>query len=175
MENYNTNSLLIQNVWRQKQSKYRAYFFGNMYLSSIQHGIQAAHVVTTMLTSYNDDTPERTVLLEWATQHMTKDLRVGGYQSTLNTIYEILKKTCPVIGVPFCKFHEEQDALNGALTSVGVVLDTNLLDSTGNTFVGQSIPQLLQSADFELRGDGLSSMEAYDILAALVKSCRRAS
>lgn len=175
MENYNTDGILIQNVWRQNKSKYRAYFFGNMYLSGIQHGIQAAHVVTKMMTTYNDDTPERTVILEWATECMTKDLRVGGYQSTLNTIHEILSKTCPVIGVPFSKFHEETDALNGALTSVGVILDANMIQNGNSTFIGRSIPELLEIANYELRGDGLSAMEAYAILSALVKTCRRAS
>lgn len=175
MENYNTDGLLIQNVWKPTTPKYRAYFFGNMYLSGIQHGIQAAHVVTRMMTTYNDDTPERTVMLEWATESMTKDLRVGGFQSTLQSIHEILSKTCPVIGVPFTLFHEEQNALNGALTSVGVVLDTNRLDSAGTSFVGYSIPQLLDAVNYELRGDGLSAMEANAMLAGLVKACRRAS
>ena len=45
----------------------RAYFWGNMYLSSIQQGIQAAHVVTEMFAKYvdNEFRAERD-LREWA-------------------------------------------------------------------------------------------------------------
>lgn len=160
----------------------RAYFFGNMYLSQIQHGIQAAHVVTTMFTKYEPKAAqgqclcasvsnESEVLHEWAHNHMTKDLRVGGYQSNLYKIYALLEIVCPIIGVPFSKFQEEQDALNGALTSVGVIFDRN---KGYSAFTNMSLDQLTLTVNYELRGDGLSEMECYGILNAIVESCRRA-
>lgn len=36
-------------------TEYRAYFFGNMYLSQIQQGIQAAHVVAEMSMAYKKE------------------------------------------------------------------------------------------------------------------------
>ena len=37
----------------------RAYFFGNMYLSSIQQGIQAAHCLGEMFLKYDADKVHR--------------------------------------------------------------------------------------------------------------------
>lgn len=115
---------------------YRAYFFGNMYLSQIQHGIQAAHVVTKLFAKYpwsanhlNDTLYPCDILYAWATDDVTKILLNGGYQSNLHKVYQILEIVCPILGLPFEKFHEETDALNGALTSVGVVIDCEVLDA----------------------------------------------
>ena len=53
---------------------------------------------------------------------MTKILLNGGYQSNLADIHRIFEIVCPKLGLPFSKFHEEEAALNGALTSVGIVV-----------------------------------------------------
>lgn len=116
--------------------QYRAYFFGNMYLSQIQHGIQAAHVVTKLFVKYtwahnnlNDTLYPSDILYAWAADDVTKILLNGGYQSNLYKVYQILEIICPILNLPFEKFHEETDALNGALTSVGVVIDCDVLDA----------------------------------------------
>lgn len=102
----------------------RAYFFGNMYISPIQHGIQAAHVVTKLFQKYGRDHDSKAadVLYDWADVGVTKILLNGGYQSNLENIHSILEILCPVLELPYAKFHEEEAALNGALTSVGVVV-----------------------------------------------------
>lgn len=105
------------------KTKLRAYFFGNMYISPIQHGIQAAHVVTKMAARYcNNYEATGDVFFDWADVGVTKILLNGGYHSNLEAVYAILEYLCPPLGLPFGKFHEEVDALNGALTSVGVVV-----------------------------------------------------
>lgn len=110
-------------------TKLRAYFMGNMYLSQIQQGIQAAHVVTKMFVEYRPDYKRRSekltpgdILHCWGGSGVTKILLNGGYQSNLADVYAIFETICPVLGLPFAKFHEEEAALNGALTSVGVVV-----------------------------------------------------
>lgn len=117
------------------ETQYRGYFFGNMYLSPIAHGIQAAHVVTKLFVKYpwsyndlNSTIYECDVLYAWGDEHVTKILLNGGYQSNLQTIYDIFEIVCPVLKLPYAKFHEEVDALNGALTSVGVIVDINALE-----------------------------------------------
>jgi len=67
----------------------RAYFFGNMYLSSIQQGIQAAHVVTEMFTKYPIDHEciKFDDLNDWANNHKTMILLNGGYGENL---YDLL-------------------------------------------------------------------------------------
>lgn len=102
----------------------RAYFIGNMYLSSIQQGIQAAHVVADMATHYlyrEADSVESSVFREWATEHKTMILLNGGYQSDLIELYDFIRKA-ENNPFPFEMFREERDALNGAMTSVGIVL-----------------------------------------------------
>lgn len=105
-------------------TKLRAYFFGNMYLSPIQQGIQAAHVVTKLFARFPtlQYGPAFFTLHAWANEGVTKILLNGGYQSNLAVIYDVLETLCPALELPFAKFHEEQDALNGALTSVGVIV-----------------------------------------------------
>jgi hypothetical protein len=101
--------------------KMRAYFFGNMYLSSIQQGIQAAHVLGEMFIKYTQpDDMETEMLHEWAKNHKTMILLNGGYSESIRDLYEFLKSS--ENPYPFADFHEGQDALDGALTSVGIVL-----------------------------------------------------
>jgi hypothetical protein len=109
---------------------HRAYFFGNMYISPIQHGIQAAHVVTKMFARYGRDheSPAADVLYDWADVGVTKILLNGGYQSNLADVHSIFEIVCPRLGIPYAKFHEEEAALNGALTSVGVVVPVEIYE-----------------------------------------------
>lgn len=104
-------------------TKLRAYFFGNMYLSQIQQGIQAAHVVTKMFVTFHQShTFESIALHRWGNDGVTKILLNGGYQSSLADVHAVFEIIAPRLGLPFAKFHEEEAALNGALTSVGIVV-----------------------------------------------------
>lgn len=144
-----------------------------MYLSPIQHGIQASHVVTKLFAKYQNidqETTESNVLYDWAKKHVTKDLRVGGYQSNLQKIYDILEIICPIVGLPFEKFHEEQDALNGALTSVGFIMDLNYV--TAHSLSGVDIDTLLKISKYELHE--YNKDLAYAVLSEVVSKCRRA-
>ena len=71
----------------------RAYFFGNMYLSSIQQGIQAAHVVGELFTSYSESRTNAMseggkLLWEWACDHKTMILLNGGYSENIHRLCE---------------------------------------------------------------------------------------
>jgi len=102
----------------------RAYFFGNMYLSSIQQGIQAAHVTHELFTKYMTGEQEEggpaEYLWEWATNHKTMILLNGGYAEALEDLHAFFES--PTNPYPYAWFHEEKASLNGALTSVGIVL-----------------------------------------------------
>jgi len=103
---------------------YRGYFFGNMYLSSIQQGIQAAHVMQKMLTEYWPmSSPAAAILTKWCREDKTIILLNGGYQSSLEELYtDLMLWSNDGRDYPVGRFHEEPDALNGAVTSVGIVL-----------------------------------------------------
>lgn len=102
----------------------RAYFFGNMYLSSIQQGIQAGHVIGEMAVKYQRSgdgfTTTGHAFYNWAEQHKTMILLSGGYGENLHDLYDFISTEDN--SYPFAKFHESKAALDGAVTSVGIVL-----------------------------------------------------
>ena len=115
----------------------RGYFLCNMYLSSIQCGIQSAHVVAEMFIKYRGLAAEST-LIEWATNHKTMILLNGGYQSELEEFYNYVLTAGrdQTNHYPFAIFHEELDALNGATTSVGIILPEKVYAATAEVREG---------------------------------------
>lgn len=103
----------------------RAYFFQNFYLQGIHAGIQTAHTIAEMGYEYLPALGCGVygggcgIFADWAKDHKTVIVLNGGMQSDLEKIYEHLSKQD---FYPYGKFHEEQAALNGALTNVGIVL-----------------------------------------------------
>ena len=109
----------------------RAYFFGNMYLSSIQQGIQAAHVVAEMSVKYycamDGGDPKGNSFHEWAAYHKTMILLNGGYSETIHELVQFFDH--PSNSYPWASFHEGQDALDGALTDVGIILPEKIYNT----------------------------------------------
>lgn len=132
----------------------RAYFFGNFYLSSIQQGIQAAHVTHELFLKYV--TPQGSVssdavfvqlkatapLLEWAASHKTMILLNGGDQDGLEYIYGRLEELTSVLHLPFAKFHESKGALNGALTSMGIIVPQHIYEMLPEEYSEARISEL---------------------------------
>jgi len=104
-----------------KEQETRAYFFGNMYLSSIQQGIQAAHVITNMFSEYRNQSKRRNMLYKWASKDKTIVLLNGGCSVDLRKISTLFDDTSKN-PYPWSEFYEDGDSLDGALTSVGIVL-----------------------------------------------------
>jgi len=118
----------------------RAYFFGNLYLSSIQQGIQAQHCTVNIFKKYFPrptavgeccfDASEQSVqLMDWAHDHETDILLNGGYSSTLREISGMLLDT--ENPYPWNLFSEADDALDGALTCVGIILPEKIYKTAG--------------------------------------------
>lgn len=108
----------------------RAYYFGNMYLSSIQQGIQALHATTEMYERYRGvpGAVEQSLQLnEWATDHKTVVLLNAGYSEELHDLCRFFDNKGN--GFPWSWFTEGEDALDGALTCVGVVLPRRIYDT----------------------------------------------
>ncbi len=98
----------------------RAYYFGNFYLSSIQQGIQALHVTTEMYNKYPNLDLDGFDLREWAEKHKTVILLNGGMAFDLRYLVTLFDtKHNPYCWSYFC---EEEAALEGSITSVGIVL-----------------------------------------------------
>lgn len=117
MENYN--------------NEYRGYFFGNFYLSQIQQGIQAAHVIQNMADRYNNFKSDMAshAFLRWMSIDKTMILLNGGAHLDLkNLISNLNLLTRQGTQYPVGYFEEEESALNGAVTSVGIVLPERVYD-----------------------------------------------
>lgn len=105
--------------------KTRAYFFGNMYLSQIQHGIQAAHVVTEMFTQFKSY-KYSPMLTQWAEQDKTMILLNGGPTPLMYETLELMKN--PHNHYPWACFYEP--FLDDALTSIGIILPEEVYDTS---------------------------------------------
>lgn len=96
----------------------RAYFFQNFYLQGIHAGIQSQHTTAEMFVKYSIGSEQHSMLFDWAINHKTTIVLNGGTQSDLLAIEKLLDN-CKF---PWAAFREATDALNGALTNVGVIL-----------------------------------------------------
>jgi hypothetical protein len=98
----------------------RAYFINNMYLSSIQNGIQAAHVVHELFRKYQKQDALQYALHDWADNFKTMIVLNGGMTEHLVSFLELVKKS----GLPFDTFNEP--GIGNALTSIGVIVPERL-------------------------------------------------
>lgn len=113
-------------------SDLRLYTFCNMYLSSIQQGIQSAHVVHEMFMKYSSSVSPTSsaekLLHEWAENHKTIVVLNGGANQDIedkyNLIASLLDASRPgmIRHLPFMSFHEDQYSLGGVMTAYGIVL-----------------------------------------------------
>ena len=151
------------------EPKYVGIFIGNGYISPLQHGLQAAHVVTRMFIKYDRDFEEKQMIFEWG-DSPTKWLLDGGYQERLEEVYAILQILSDKIYLPYAKFHEEVPALNGALTSVGFVVDTNKFPKTNGFRKNMNTMKMFES----IRNKKLSEAHCYAVLKWLAYNFKRA-
>lgn len=117
----------------------RFYTFTNMYLSSLQVGLQSAHCLAEMFVKYPDledsnwgkdhtaDQQKYEMLDNWAANHKTMILLNGGYSNNLREIFHLLSQEANPY--PFANFHESSEALDGALTCVGIILPERIYES----------------------------------------------
>ena len=113
----------------------RLYLFSNHYISPVQHGIQGIHSFGEVVLKMLKEKPARSrksaaMLTEFLTKHKTVVVLNGGPSAALEAIHdtlEVISRDWPknVEGAPhllFGKFHEDAASLNGALTSVAVLV-----------------------------------------------------
>lgn len=120
-------------------SVYRLYSFTNYYLSSLQKGLQTAHVVSEMAllnTIYREKHPRRpfadegNAFEQWCRQDRTIIILNGGNSKQLETLYYDLQK----FNLPYKPtfFREDEDSLGGAFTAVGILVPSLYWKSEDN-------------------------------------------
>lgn len=110
----------------------RLYTFVNFYLSSIQQGIQSAHVAVDMLTQYKGRRGNAVNLLNtWAAEDKTMIVLNGGMACDVSDGYEgmCMYDKSPY---PFTAFFEEPGAIHHshkAITAWGLVLPPDVYNA----------------------------------------------
>lgn len=140
----------------------RLYTFTNMYLSSVQKGIQSAHLVHQLFVKYPPHFPEGGVVWTWAYSHQTMVVLNGGYSSNLRSVFQTLSGISSPF--PHAQFHEEDDALDGALTCVGVILPERIYDTASDLRRNNISVEAIASSDY----NKLVSLDELDIVNLLL-------
>lgn len=140
----------------------RLYTFINFYLSSIQQGIQSAHLVHELMLKYQmHSSGAAKMVSDWARNHKTMIVLNGGGTQELVSAIETLRAQD---AYPWVEFYESQECLSGALTGVAVVLPESVFNAERIRFV--------DAVAYYLRPDGEKVFYGhpdYDVLE-LVKS-----
>lgn len=109
-------------------SNLRLYTFCNVYLSSIQQGIQSAHVTHELFVKYKYNFELSSRLFDWAENHKTMIVLNGGINESLHDLYNLLTTDKLSFPAPFACFNEDEKSLGGIMTNVGIVLPEEIYD-----------------------------------------------
>ena len=109
----------------------RLYTFINVYLSSIQQGIQTAHLVHELFTTYTKPGSEKTRLYDWANNHKTIITLNGGANADIQSKFLFLMREARSLEfpAPFASFCEDEYSLGGVMTGCAVVLPETIYDA----------------------------------------------
>ena len=131
----------------------RYYGFGNYYLSSLQQGLQASHVIGELWSRYSPDSIQGNLGREWAANHKTMVLLNGGNSASLEEIFQNFERwAMNGMTLPYAKFHEDEMSLGGALTATGIVLTEKYYNAMGELRQYGSHNQLIFTDSLKVAG-----------------------
>lgn len=114
----------------------RMYSFTNFYLSSIQQGIQTGHAAVELFVKYSlygkttadiIGEQQRETLYDWATNWKTFICLNGGDAAGVEEMFDFLNDQRHAF--PFAPFLESEQALDGVMTTVTVILPARIFDT----------------------------------------------
>ena len=106
-----------------ERPEYYGYFVTHAYMSQIQRGIQAAHVIQQMYGKMEDSTPiAQEAFREWATQDFTMIVLNGGNSAMLQNSYHQSYEADEDGSFPIARFFEDSQSMEGMMTAWGIVL-----------------------------------------------------
>lgn len=89
------------------------------WLSSLQKGLQTAHVVAEMSQQGSP------VFDLWANEHKTIIIHSGGTQAEIKRIYDFLAQGV----MPTAVFQEDEECLNNAHTACGIIITESIYET----------------------------------------------
>lgn len=111
----------------------RCYHINNFYLSGIHAGIQSAHAQHEMALKYlvkkkhNQDASAAESYIEWIENHKTIVVLNGGMSKDLLVWQEFLSRPANS-NLAWAAFSESEEALNGAITNIALVLPPRMYE-----------------------------------------------
>lgn len=111
-------------IWLLYYASMRAYFFSNMYLNGIQHGIQAGHALGRIWLEYTTkkDRKRLKMLQTFTSSHETWVILNGGDSDALHELRELFRQD----DNPYPWHYFTEPGLGNALTSVGIIVPEKL-------------------------------------------------
>lgn len=107
----------------------RLYTYNHLWLSSLQKGLQSGHVAVEIMIGFEKDSTKGKIAFDWAKNHKTMMLMNGGNTQMLEETYDFFKKLEKEgMCLPFAKFYEDRESLNGCITSVGIVVTEEIYE-----------------------------------------------
>lgn len=100
----------------------RLYSFVNYYLSSLQQGLQTAHIVSELFACHSDNP----LLHEWAQYHKTIIILNGGNSESIWNIFQQIADSG--VNLPFAVFSEDHQSLNNAITACGILVPHHIYE-----------------------------------------------
>lgn len=162
---------------------YRLYSFVNFYLSSIQQGVQTAHLVANMFTDHWQTDAQKTILHEWATKDKTLIILNGG---ACKDVLEKLARLTLIGEFPTGSFAEDVDSLNGIMTCCGIVLPERIWGAVDfktairNGIIADTTTSVTDAYYYQVDPEHPEKVTAYfpgtndyDLIT-MIKSCRLA-
>ena len=153
----------------------RLYSITNMYLSSIQQGIQTQHSTVELFIKYripagttgivNGATKPLAKIETWADLHKTTIVLNGGMHHNLVELLELMEGMVKEKGwdhIPFAPFYEP--GLNNALTSISIIMNEQCIE-----FMSQIRDTDAQSIERENIGYSVISAYGYKAFEVLQK------
>lgn len=103
---------------------YRLYSFVNFYLSSIQQGVQTAHLVAELFMKSPINSAPFKPLLEWAKNDKTIIILNGGAAADIKEKFLFLTREAASASwaAPVGSFSEDEKSLSGTMTCCGIVV-----------------------------------------------------
>ena len=110
----------------------RCYTFTHFMLSPIQQGIQSGHASMELVNRYTVTegwvNGHAEFLREWIAAHKTIVCLNGGNSKGLHDLYGFLSTDENTF--PFVKFHEDEDSMEGILTSIALILPARIFETS---------------------------------------------
>ena len=166
----------------------RLYTFGNYYMSSIQQGIQAAHVVSELFIKYREDicfyNEEYTVRIEelehvqttedlydWAYNHKTMVCLNGGNFQGLKDIETLFQDEQNKL--PWATCYQDEMSLGGILTNVGIVVPEYIYENAAK--IRNNECTIINNAIWDYSHNHICSLSDFEVkLINLLNSCQLA-